>query len=129
MKKVFTVLCVTALLVGLAPASEAIPLTWKLTGEVNVVSDPFTHLFSSGDPVEFIFTFETSTPDLSIFVAIVVTVYDASGRVIAVGWRYETDPAYLVADKRELELFVEPLNFVYDLDLEMDGIEVQVFGE
>lgn len=41
----------------------AMPLTWQLAGEVSSVDIPLMQYFSIGDPVEFVFTFETTTPD------------------------------------------------------------------
>lgn len=41
----------------------AMPLTWQLTGEVSSIGIPLTQYFSIGDSVDFVFTFETTTPD------------------------------------------------------------------
>ena len=38
-------------------------LTWQLTGEVDQVGTPLQQFFGAGDSIEFIFTFETLTPD------------------------------------------------------------------
>jgi len=43
--------------------SEASLLTWKLTGEVERVSESLSHIFSIGESVEYIFTFDSSTLD------------------------------------------------------------------
>ena len=48
--------------VGTVKTAEA-SLTWKLTGEVETVGEPLSHIFSIGDSVEYIFTFDPFTPD------------------------------------------------------------------
>jgi len=47
----------------LAFNSQAASITWKLTGEVETVGEPLSHVFSIGDSVEYIFTFDSLSPD------------------------------------------------------------------
>lgn len=64
-KKLFIGLFIGFPLFFLSSIGQAVPLTWQLTGEVFQVGTPLTHVFSVGDSVNVVFTFEPETPDCS----------------------------------------------------------------
>jgi hypothetical protein len=72
--------------------------------------------------------FENPGPALTEYVAVVVTLYDEDGRVIGVGWFYETGSSALAAGEHEFEVEVETSYMVYELELEVYTYQVQIFG-
>jgi hypothetical protein len=73
-------------------------------------------------------TFENPGPDLSEYVAIVVTLYDENGHVIGVGWFYEEGSSYLTTGEHDFEIYVELWEILYDLELEVYDHNAQLFG-
>jgi hypothetical protein len=74
-------------------------------------------------------TFDNPGPDLTTFVAIVVTVFDEEARVIGVGWHFETDPRYLAAGEHGFDVDVIAWDIAAEVPLELSWYDVQVFGE
>jgi Na+-transporting NADH:ubiquinone oxidoreductase subunit NqrF len=72
---------------------------------------------------------ENPGPDLTTFAALAVAVYDLENRVIAVSWRYVTDPLFFSAGEHSFVIDVEPWDIVDELGLEKGGDDVLVFGE
>jgi hypothetical protein len=68
-------------------------------------------------------------PDLTKFVAIVVTMYDDDGHVIGLGWMYETTPLYLETGEHEFAVEVVIWELVDTLGLEVYSYKLQAFGE
>jgi hypothetical protein len=62
-KILLLILLVGVTILGSFEDCKATLLTWKVTGEVDSVSWPLQHIFSLGDSVTLIFTFDTETPD------------------------------------------------------------------
>jgi hypothetical protein len=72
--------------------------------------------------------YENPGPDLSDYVAIVVTLYDVDERVIGVGWQYETDPYFFGPGENPFEVAVEIQEVIPEMELEVYSYHVQVFG-
>lgn len=64
-KKSLIPLSFCALVAGfsVAQTSSAAQLTWQITGDVNEVGTPLSFMFSPGDSVEIVFTFDTLAVD------------------------------------------------------------------
>jgi hypothetical protein len=73
-------------------------------------------------------TYEIPAPELSEYVAIVVTLYDEADRVIGMGWDYETNVAYLTVGQHEYAVEVELWEIVDYLQLEVASYSLQLFA-
>jgi hypothetical protein len=73
-------------------------------------------------------TFENLGPDLSEYIALVVTLYDETGHVLGVGWWYETDQAYFSADAHEFSVIVELRDILNYLTVDLYNYKIQAFG-
>ena len=71
---------------------------------------------------------ENPGPDLTEFLMIVATVYDTDGRVIASGWRSETDSGSLSGGRHEFEVEIQLPEPVADLNLKVGSYKLQLFG-
>jgi Tol biopolymer transport system component len=73
-------------------------------------------------------TFENTGADLTDFVAVVVTAFDAENHVLGWGWQYEVDPTYLVSGSHDFEVEVEMPELVSNLGLEIYSYKIQLVG-
>jgi hypothetical protein len=68
-------------------------------------------------------------PDLTEYVAVVITLYDLEEHVIGLGWLVSIDPAYLATGQQSYAVEVESWDIVGALDLEVGTYKIQVFGQ
>jgi hypothetical protein len=72
--------------------------------------------------------YENPGPDLTAYVALVVTLYDEEGHVIGLGWSLEEDAPYLTSGEHDFEVEVEMWGIASELRFEAYTCKMQIFG-
>ena len=68
-------------------------------------------------------------PDLTEYVAVVITLYDQEEHVIGLGWLVSTDPAYFGIGEHGYQVSVTSWDIMDALELEVGTYKIQVFGQ
>lgn len=95
--------------------------------DLEIVRDDF-NISDWPDSLSVEGTYNNPGPDLTEYVAAVVTAYDEAEHVIGVGWLYETDPSYLTTEEHDFTVTVFAWEVVDYLELEVYTYKLQLFG-